>query len=101
MKRDEWTGNLQAVEVYDPRDGPTGQWREVAQLPLPLGHLTPSIVSYKCQILVLCGTTSDKTHPNLLLRFNPTEGVNGTWHDVLQVFYFLSFFFFPVRKKMR
>lgn len=51
---DEASGNVTQVDRYDPA---TDTWQAVAPLPLPLGHITASIVVQAGRIVVIGGVT--------------------------------------------
>jgi hypothetical protein len=76
LDHDEVSGNQQWVERYDPQ---ADRWTMVASLPMPLGHITPSVVAHQGHLLVLGGTTTGKVWPKQLLLFNPTSGPAGQW----------------------
>jgi hypothetical protein len=71
LKEDEWKMNQPQVDRYDAA---TDTWTPVEPLPLPLGHITPSIAVYHGRILVVSGTTTNAAHPKSILAYTPGFG---------------------------
>lgn len=50
----EANGNQDTVSEFLPE---SNTWKNVAPLPIKLGHISASVISYQCGILVIAGTT--------------------------------------------
>lgn len=69
----EYGTNQHLADVYDPA---SHRWKVLASLPFGLGHITPSVVTYKHGILVVGGTSNFRTHPNKVMFYDPET---NTW----------------------
>lgn len=66
----EKNGNLDSVERYDPK---RNVWEAVAPMPIPLGHIGPSVFPLGDGIVVVAGTTNSDigTYKNQQHYYNP------------------------------
>lgn len=65
---DEVRGNQSAVHVYDPA---TNAWQAVADLPLPLGHISASTFVRDGRIVVVGGVTQNQLKVADVLEYDP------------------------------
>lgn len=73
---DEKAGNLALVDAYDPA---TDTWSNVANLPLPIGHLTSNALAYAGRLLVISGITQGSTKLNTVYAYDPQR---NTWSEL-------------------
>ena len=62
-------GNQHRVEAYNPG---TGRWRRVADLPLPLGHISAATFTYRGRLVVVMGTTQGRAKTPGVFAYDPT-----------------------------
>lgn len=65
---DEVNGNQADVHVFDPG---TGLWSSVADLPVPLGHVTASTFIVNGRILVAGGVTEGAAEADTVYQYDP------------------------------
>ena len=66
--RDETTGNLRDVHVYNPANN---RWRAAARLPAPVSHFHPSTAVADGKILIAGGVTNGRTPLDDVLQYDP------------------------------
>jgi N-acetylneuraminic acid mutarotase len=62
------TGNVQTVEVYDPR---TDSWQEVAPVPTPVGHISAATFGYGGRVIVVMGVTVGRRSLSDIIAYDP------------------------------
>ncbi len=65
---DEVSGNQVSVGVYDPD---TDRWEAVADLPVPLGHISAATFAYRGRLMVVMGTTQGRKKTPEILAYDP------------------------------
>lgn len=65
---DEVTGNRADVSAYDPD---TDRWEAVADLPLPLGHISAATFAYRGRLMVVMGTTQGRKKTPEIFAYDP------------------------------
>ncbi len=68
----EHTGNSRVVSEFLP-DKMRWSKDPPPPLPFPLGHVSASVMEYKCGIMVIGGISNNRTMMNSVLYFNSTE----------------------------
>lgn len=76
--RDEHDGNSRVVSEYLPAQK---KWSPKPPAPLPygLGHISASVFGYRCGILVVAGTTWQRSKTRNILFWEPTQ---NKWHFI-------------------
>lgn len=77
-EQDEHNGNRATVSEWLPANN-TWSLNPPAAMPLPLGHISASILSYNCGIFVIGGITNGRTFVSHTLYWEPTQ---DKWHFV-------------------
>lgn len=72
----EYSGNMDEVDEYDEGDK---VWRNVSRLPVKRGHISASVLAYRCGVLVVGGTGQQLKHLDDVLWWEP--GMN-MWHTI-------------------
>lgn len=67
-RNNEETGNQDDLHVYDPE---TNQWTQLADLPIPLGHIMASTVVIDGKLVVIAGVTQGRTKSDRVFSYDP------------------------------
>ena len=65
---DEKAGNQKTMQVYDPG---TDSWTNLAELPVPKGHVTANVLEWNGRIIVVSGVTQRKTKLASVDEYDP------------------------------
>ncbi len=77
-KINEHSGNMPHIDEWLADEG---RWSDnpPKDLPLPLGHISASVLSYKCGVIVVGGITQQRTHSDMVLWWDP---VTNEWEQI-------------------
>lgn len=64
----EDSGNQDDLHAFDPA---TGQWTQLADLPIPLGHISASVTVVDGNLVVVAGVTQGRTKSDRVFSYNP------------------------------
>lgn len=67
-KENERSGNRVTCNEYFPDDQ---RWGSIADLPIPLGHISASTLPYRCGIIVIAGVTQQKARSKNIYYWEP------------------------------
>ncbi len=65
---DDTAGNQAGVSAYDPG---ADRWAAVADLPMPLGHISAATFTYRGKLMVVMGTTQGREKTPEVLAYDP------------------------------
>ncbi|WP_197526961.1 Kelch repeat-containing protein [Pirellulimonas nuda] len=68
----EGSGNQDDLQAYDPS---TDQWTQLADLPIPLGHITASTVVVGGKLVVIAGVTQQSAQSDRVFSYDPFTDV--------------------------
>lgn len=68
----ENSGNQDDLHVYDPA---TNEWTQLADMPLPLGHITASTFVVNGKIIVIAGVTQSSEEVDTVFSYDPFTDV--------------------------
>lgn len=75
-KEEEVSGNRRSVSEFVLK---TRTWRKAAPLPYPLGHISASVMPFRCGVLIVAGVTNGRRSVTDVQWLSPYD---GRWHRI-------------------